>query len=167
MFLTVHGAVGMIIGGQIGHPVWSFVISFIAHFLFDAIPHDPIELENWYDRGHKKIKFMLIGAIDLLILTMIVLALDINNIIEITPGLIAGLAGGLVPDFIWAGFEALNIKNKLVNGYKQFHEWTHQIFYKPVFVRWWVTTTVQGGILAGGLVLIKYLAKQPHPLPLS
>lgn len=138
MYLTVHAASGLFIGSQVGNPWFAFVLGFVAHFLLDIIPHDPIELENWYkaNLGKKEYKrFFFAGLIDVVLLGIIMGALWRcgKNIFE--PSIIAGMIGTLLPDFMWTGAIALNIKNRFTEWFYNFHDNNHKLIYRPAYIK--------------------------------
>ncbi|MFH1889977.1 MAG: hypothetical protein ABIJ91_00145 [Candidatus Kuenenbacteria bacterium] len=134
MYLTVHASAGILIGSQVGNPWLAFILGVLSHFVLDAIPHDSIELHNWREKGNGIKKFLLEGVVDLLLLTLIILWLQSYNLIDFEPSILFGVAGALVPDFIWVFAEFFNIKNLVFDKYKQFHDSMHKTFLKDYYI---------------------------------
>jgi len=155
MYLTVHGASGILIGSQVGNPWLAFLIGFISHFVLDIIPHDSKELKEWYDIGKTLNKFTIIVIIDILIMIILGIVLSVWYNLVFTPAIIWGITGTLLPDFIWGGRELFKIKNAMLDKYEQLHFWSHKIFYKKIYLPLKYTIPIQLGSLV--LFIILYL----------
>lgn len=143
MYLVVHGVAGMVIGKQIANPLYSFIVSFVAHFALDIIPHDNVELEKWMRKGQEKEKFMLVGLLDVLLLAIIIAILDKNNLPATRPAVIAGILGGLLPDLIWVFGVLIKTKNRLAVWFREAHTRIHRLLYKKSYVPNFISNSVQ------------------------
>ncbi len=133
MTLATHGAIGAIIVTQMpNHPVLGFCLAFISHFLLDAIPHydyslaslthnpsDPMETRVRFNRAFlfdmtKVGGDFLIGCIAALILFW-----NTSSLILI----LAGVAGGVVPDFLQ--FLYFKIQREPLVILERLHVWIH------------------------------------------
>ncbi|NMC51519.1 hypothetical protein GYA54_02180 [Candidatus Kuenenbacteria bacterium] len=143
MYLVVHGVAGMVIGKQITNPAWSFIVSFIIHFILDMVPHDNVELKKWMKAGQEKEKFMLVGLLDVLLLAIIIALLDKNQLGVTKPSVITGILGGLLPDLIWVFGILIKTKNRLAVWFREKHTMIHTLFYKKSFVSNFVSNSIQ------------------------
>ena len=150
MYQVVHGLSGVLIGSQTKNPVIAFILGVVSHFILDAIPHDSLEIHNWQDngRGEKMKKFVLEASLDLFLFLSIILILIYTDKLKINMPVVAGVTGTLLPDYVWAVAELFKIKNTVTDKYKQFHNWVHGIFYKPVYLPGKYVIPIQlGGVI--------------------
>jgi len=124
MFLTVHGAIGIIIGQHIKNPFAAFIAGFISHYLFDIIPHgDTNAPAKWKNPIH----LALAALLDLFILISFILVLGIKSqILNLSTA--SALLGALLPDFL-QGFYFLSNK-KLFKLHQKFHNFFHFLIIK-------------------------------------
>jgi len=119
MFLTVHGAIGIIIGQHLKNPFWAFFVGFISHYLFDIIPHgDTKAPAKWNNLIH----LALAALIDIFILISFILVLSVKSQI-LNLNTASALLGALLPDFL-QGFYFLSNK-KLFKLHQKFHNFFH------------------------------------------
>jgi hypothetical protein len=120
MFLTVHGAVGILIGQHVKNPLLAFVIGFLTHYLFDIIPHgDTKAPAKW-----KQVKYMALAAsIDMLVLIFTLLWLY-TRIEIINLSIAAALLGSVLPDFLQAFYFLSN--RKLFKLCQKVHDFFHE-----------------------------------------
>lgn len=132
MFLTVHATTGIIIGQYTGNIWLAFIAGFFSHFLLDIIPHGDSDLvsSSKLPITHKKIvkKIALWGLADLIIMTTLLIILYWQKIISPTLPILAGIAGGILPDFI-TGFYLLT-KVSWLEKYRSFHHAFHFVLKK-------------------------------------
>jgi putative flippase GtrA len=143
MYLVVHGVAGMVIGKQITNPLYSFIVSFIAHFFLDIIPHDNVELEKWMRKGQEKGKFMVVGCLDVLLLIIIMILFDKNHLTTAKPSITTGILGGLLPDLIWTFGVLIKTKNRLAVWFREAHIQIHRLLYKKSYVSNFISNSVQ------------------------
>jgi len=119
MFLTVHGAIGIIIGQHIKSPVLAFLAGFISHYLSDIIPHgDTNAPEKWKNPIH----IATAAFIDSIILLVFLLYLGTKvNILNLAT--VSAFFGSLLPDFL-QGFYFLSNK-KIFRRHQSFHNFFH------------------------------------------
>jgi hypothetical protein len=124
MFLTVHGAIGIIIGQRISNPLLAFVVGFISHYIFDIIPHgDTRAPEKWKNIIHTAFA----ALIDLIILIIFILWLGIKvDILNLNTAL--AFFGSIIPDFL-QGFYFLTNKKKFVR-FQEVHNFFHFLLTK-------------------------------------
>lgn len=150
MYLATHASVGVLISQSVQSPLWVFLLSFLSHFVLDIIPHGDDAGERSRDAitwVPKKIKLtILVSAIDLMLLTgMLLLLYGTNNLPDRTR-LTAGIIGSVLPDFISSAFPVIHyytswffivrmiakLQNKMRISYlwKQ-HDWLHRLTHNP------------------------------------
>jgi len=121
MFLTVHSAVGMIIGSQITNVWLAYFLGFCSHFVLDFIPH--AEKQPKLIQGLIKFKpFMLtMGLIDGLAMTLVIATIYCQGHLHTNqwPSLIA-MIGSVTPDFI-AGL-AMVTNNRWLLKFQDIHD---------------------------------------------
>src|SRR4030042_5795292 len=126
MFLTVHGAIGIIIGQRIPNPLLAFIVGFISHYIFDIIPHgDSRAPDKWKNPIH----IAFAALIDLIVLIIFILCLGVNTII-LNWNTALALLGSLIPDFL-QGFYFLTNKKKLIR-----HQNIHNFFHNLITKNW-------------------------------
>ncbi|MFA5188635.1 MAG: hypothetical protein WC460_04710 [Patescibacteria group bacterium] len=132
MFLTVHGAIGIIIGQRIQNPIFAFFLGLIAHYIFDAIPHgDSRTPQNW------KGMMFLISAAAIDILTLGSLLLIFYQRIEfLKPSVYWAFFGSLLPDFFQAIY--LTSNKKFLKLHQKLHNFFHFLIAKKY--EWKFTT---------------------------
>lgn len=147
MFLTVHGAAGVLIGLQTGNPFLAFILGLLAHYFFDAIPHgDEKMIADHYNVTREEIKKMVRIAIgDGLILLLFLFILYYRGKIPASWPVLAGVIGGILPDFL-NGFYYL-LKFKWLKFHYDFHLWIHGVLDKFA-VSFKTGLVIQAAILA-------------------
>ncbi|MCX6746410.1 MAG: hypothetical protein NTX00_05400 [Candidatus Parcubacteria bacterium] len=119
MFLTVHGAIGIIIGQRVSNPVLAFIFGFISHYLFDIIPHgDTNAPKKWNNLIH----LALIALIDISVMILLILGMGLKvNLHQWS--VIFGFLGAVLPDFL-QGFYFLSGK-KWFKRHQKVHNFFH------------------------------------------
>ncbi len=138
MFITIHAAVGLVIGEKIKSPWWTFVISFLLHFPFDTIPHGDEKLaglaEVQSQTGSPAVdkfrKFVKISAIDGGLLFFLVLVGYGFSSFKHPLNVAAGIFGGILPDLLVAAYFMIS-KNILLKWFERFHRFCHKEIIKP------------------------------------
>ena len=120
MFLTVHGAVGILIGQHVKNPLLAFALGFLSHYLFDIIPHgDTKAPEKW-----RQVKYMALAAsIDMIVLFFLLLWLY-TKIEILNLNIAAALLGSVLPDFLQAFYFLSNRK------WFKFSQQVHNFFHE-------------------------------------
>lgn len=100
MFLTVHTAVGALIGQQVGSPILAFVLGFISHWLVDVVPHGD---ENFFaDNLEKKVlrkRLLTLASFDFL--GIAIMFLFFSSTTDFTTPMLFGFLGATGPDLLW------------------------------------------------------------------
>ncbi|NMC51520.1 hypothetical protein GYA54_02185 [Candidatus Kuenenbacteria bacterium] len=145
MYQIVHGAAGIMIGSRVGSPLLAFILGFFSHFILDAIPHDSKEARDWENNGTDKFvkKVALEAILDLWSLIILVLIMQEGSGIYLSYPMIAGLLGGILPDYIWGLTELFKIKNRALEKFKFWHEKIHALFFKPIYLPLKYTAVIQ------------------------
>ncbi len=134
MYQIIHGSAGLLIGSQTGNPWLAFILGFISHFILDAIPHDALEIKRWQDKGQYMKKVALETILDLLLLLLLILFLQQNNLLNLNYSIMAGVAGAILPDYIWGFGELFKIKSKWLERYKKMHNGNHALLRKNTYI---------------------------------
>lgn len=127
MFLTVHAPLGIIIGQHVNDPLLAFTLGFISHYLLDIIPHGDTDVPQKYKNP---IYIALAGLIDSACLTVLLIFLLLNNIGLITPSIILGTVGAILPDL----FQLFYYKYRGRNSAKI--QGIHNFFHDLIAKKW-------------------------------
>ncbi|MDP3244681.1 MAG: hypothetical protein Q8M83_03415 [bacterium] len=126
MFLAIHATVGTLIGTHASNPIVAFFLSFISHFILDAIPHgdEKLEIDFQTNKNKKKItRFCLIVGGDVIVTTVATLLAvflsDSTNIWSIS----CGIVGALLPDILQAAY--LYSKHPWLKSFFDLHNALH------------------------------------------
>lgn len=134
MFLTIHSTAGIALAMLTGNPLIAFIVSFFSHFILDIIPHGDEFIDYWTKAGNRLRKLTIIFSVDFL-LSLLFIGIVFRNLLLENPYLIiAGIAGGIAPDFL-SGFTII-FKHKLWNWYNVFHKKNHMLLQSPIPFRY-------------------------------
>ena len=122
MYLSIHAPVGIILAQQTDSPILAFLIGIISHFVLDIVPHGDSHIEPWVMKKYTQRLFTL-AILDLLATALIIFFL-LQNINFDPATTLAGLAGAVLPDFIW-GLQIFLKQNKLLTKYARWHRRIH------------------------------------------
>jgi hypothetical protein len=119
MFLTVHGAIGIIIGQNVQNPFLAFIIGLVSHYLLDLIPHgDTKAPTKWKNPIH--VGFAALIDIFILIIFLLWLGTKVQ-IINLNTA--CAFLGAVLPDFL-QGFYFISNK-KIFKKHQAFHNFFH------------------------------------------
>lgn len=152
MFLTIHAALGTLIGQHSTSALLAFILGVISHYLLDIIPHGDEALKE----GGRLKKFFALGTLDSIFLGVFVVLLFTQNHF-IHPSIIAwGIIGAIIPDITW-GLEAVT-KTKLFKAFTEPNHFMHQIIKKRIgFVRGIVLQIIFLAVFLVGVLLAAQL----------
>jgi hypothetical protein len=121
MFLTVHAPLGIIIGQHVNDPFLAFVIGFISHYILDIIPHGDTDVPQKYKNT---IYIVLAGLIDSACLILLSVFLLLHNVGLLTPSIILGTFGAILPDLFQLFYYKYRGKNsaKIQGIHNFFHD---------------------------------------------
>ncbi|MFH1392363.1 MAG: hypothetical protein ABIG90_01615 [bacterium] len=127
MFLTIHAAVGGLIGEKITNNQWlALVFGFLSHFILDMIPHNDSVI---IDQKNKPVLFLRV-VLDLIFLFIFmqiwIYCFNLKN----NRVFLAGAIGALLPDAIWGIHEQWKIKG--LGWFYKMHNYFHQLFFYQV-----------------------------------
>jgi len=126
MLITVHGAVGALIGENVNSTLWAFVLSFVIHFAMDMIPHGDKYQVAYFKKEKKLNKIVNLVIVDAC-LGFIFLTFYMSNVkatgLNMAP-IIAGIIGGILPDFLVAIY---NLQKKYFFRLNYVHHRIHQL----------------------------------------
>ncbi len=125
MLIAVHGAVGALIGENINSPILAFVLAFVSHFCLDFIPHGDHDQVKYYKKEKRLNKIVSLVLVDASI-CIFFLANYFSEARGITTNfrpVIAGIAGGILPDIIVAFY---NLHRGYFFRFNYFHHRVHQ-----------------------------------------
>lgn len=115
MVLTPHAIIGATLAGLApGHPLVGFVLGFISHFVFDAIPHWDYRLDFFETNS--------LSRNDLIKLTVDFI-LGLSLVWFFVPTLVWGALGGLAPDALRFVYQKTG--SRLLAPLQRFHLWIH------------------------------------------
>ncbi len=141
MFLTVHGAIGIIIGQNISPPFWAFIIGFISHYILDIIPHGDTNAPKKYKNP---IHIGLIAIIDFIILIIYFLFISSQiNVFKIS--IFLALLGCLLPDFLQAFYFIFD--KKIFCLWQKTHNFLHALLIKKFEWNFYVGIALQFVVL--------------------
>lgn len=142
MFLTVHSAVGVIIGQNISHPLLAFVTGFILHYIFDMIPHG----DSFLSQKYKGTKYLILaGLIDLLVLTILLFGLFYLKPNLLNFNVIFAIAGSMFPDVLQAFYYISN--KRLFFRWQKLHDFLHNLVSKKHEINFYLGILIQIFIL--------------------
>lgn len=137
MFLTVHGTAGIALGTFTGNPILAFIMGVVSHFILDIVPHGDQFVDRWSRKGTRiqRLAFIFITEFSIALIFIFTM---FNELIFANPYvLLAGMAGGMAPDFA-AGFTTV-FKSKLWNWYYQFHHHNHELLQKTISFKYGIS----------------------------
>ena len=112
MFITSHAAAGAIVGELLPvHPILAFVVAIVVHLAMDIVPHGDTGLYKGYISGSgvkRAVAFVTIDAIAAVVLVLVLFTW--HGGVEPETAVAAGVAGGLLPDFLVAMYEMTHSK---------------------------------------------------------
>lgn len=151
MFLTVHTAVGVLIGQNLNSSFWGFIIGLISHWLLDVIPHgdENIFTDNLEKKEFKK-RLLIVAGADLVGVGLLFIFL--NNHIQITSPIIFSSLGAITPDVLWGVSEFVPIK-KLLSPINKLHENFHRLTKIVVSLKVGLATQITALVLTILLIL--------------
>jgi len=151
MFLTVHSAAAVIVSQITPNPLLAFILALISHFILDLIPHGDQEFAQDKTQILKKEKKLLfsIAAVDIILMSGLLLFFYLNNLAKPSLVVIAALTGALLPDFLSALF--LIAENQILKKIFYFQNWLHYLF-------WGFTVNFKIGLIIQLIFLLGFLA---------
>lgn len=155
MYLTTHAPVSLIIGTKIKNPFVSFFVAFAAHFVLDAIPHDPL----WQTINSFNFTITVLTDFILLFSLLLILKKYRKNILS-SVSILSALAGGIMPDVLWGINIISPIKFDFITQYQNFNHWIHIIFYQKMFVSWTLVAVIQSATFLIGLIIYLKISKK-------
>jgi len=153
MFLLIHSTAGMILGQAVQKPVWSFIVGFVTHFIFDIIPHGDSGVYTKYKNGEMKKRAVAIVTVDAVLTILWVLWSMEAFTGDIRRSVTAGIAGSVLPDLLVGLSEAFKKRNSL-QKFQRFHIRIHNLIVEKIHRDWpWIMgVAFQATVL---LILIK------------
>jgi hypothetical protein len=101
---------GVLIGQNVPTPGLAFALGVASHFMLDLIPHGDSQLYDNYKDGHSVKKSLIYVAIDSALSIGILIYLLETAPYASRGTMIAGVIGGIIPDFLVALGEGIKIK---------------------------------------------------------
>lgn len=130
MFLTVHGTAGLALGMLTGNPILAFIMGILSHSILDMIPHGDEWVDTWSRAGKRIQRLCLIFFTELSIALIFIFGMFHEQIFANPIVLLAGVAGGMFPDF-FAGV-GIVLKTKLLDWYRVLDHANHTLLQKPI-----------------------------------
>lgn len=174
MYLTAHAAVGVLLSETADEPAWVFLWGFLSHFVLDFLPHGDEDVAEWI-RARPKIG-MIVGAVDCVFLTALLLAIFAAQAPERTARVTAGVLGALLPDMVTnvvpyfhrhvPGFSFLGTAHQIQKKLRiahlwRGHDWFHIKSHNALraYLTFWQGIAFQCIITASALLLFVSLAE--------
>lgn len=127
MLLSVHTAVGAVIGENISSPLFAFVLGFLSHYILDMIPHGDEEIVKAYRQDFKNRGILYLIIFDLFSTAILLFLVFYFQKISFNPSVVWGIIGAVIPDFMVATYE---ITHKHFRRMHWLHYWSHDRFNK-------------------------------------
>jgi len=125
----------MIIGQTVQKPIWSFVIGFVVHFIFDIIPHGDSGLYDKYKNGEMKKRALAIVTVDSVI-TILWVLWSVNAFTgDVRRSITAGIAGSVLPDLL-VGLSEVFKKRDSLQKFQKFHIRIHNLIVEKTRRDW-------------------------------
>lgn len=131
MLLTIHGAVGALIGEQTNSLSLAFIMGFVSHFLLDIIPHGDRHAEDAVKNKKKLRKIIYEAIFDTswgIIFLIVYFTLAYKNHSNFYP-VIAGIGGAVLPDILVMIY---NLNKKYFFRINFLHLKIHEIIKKEI-----------------------------------
>jgi hypothetical protein len=127
MFLTTHSSIGIAIATKVVNPWLAFIMAFIIHYLFDAIPHGDESIFDTKTKKHRYKNIVKSLIIDLIIVSVYILF--IMTKIPLNPIIIfAAVLGSILPDVLWGLYDITQIK--ILSPFAKLHSFFHNPLHK-------------------------------------
>ncbi len=152
MFLTVHGAVGALIGTSVSSPLAAFVLGVLSHGVVDMIPHGDDALFERPTRAERLRLLLTATAIDVLLLLAVLFAAIRPDVRMPSLTILAGVFGGILPDAL-QGMNDLFPTLRFFGAFKRLHNRIHSRIIRARGT-FYVGMTVQIIVLAGTLMFL-------------
>jgi hypothetical protein len=126
MFVATHATVGALFGEVLpNHPLLTFALAFVVHFLMDLIPHGDSLLCHKFAKGEKTKLAVTIQITDMIVMVIFAVYLCTQVIVHQRFAVIMGIIGGVLPDALVALYELFHFKclKKFHHIHKFFHNW--------------------------------------------
>lgn len=125
MTATNHALAGALTAILIPKPLIAIPLSFLLHFILDAVPHFGLDEKDEKLRNKKQIFWIILG-IDMLIAAA--LLINLPMLITFVPAwlVFACMLACMSPDLVWGWRLALEIKYKIITSkslFSRFHSW--------------------------------------------
>lgn len=136
MTATNHVLTGSLLGLTLHQPLLAVPLALLSHFVLDALPH-------YGDKNHVHDHFKTILMLDMLIASMVLVALILLRPAYWQLGLVCGIVAAS-PDLMWLPMWLRELKNKrpkFENIILRFHkniQWAERAHNYPVEVVWFV-----------------------------
>jgi len=135
MFITVHAAAGVIIGKQVNHKVWAFVLAFLSHFILDIIPHGDEVLEKKFfgikvkDIAKERL-MALYGSIDAVVLAFYLIFIFKTYSFAQNDPVNLAIIGAILPDLLVAIYKIKNFK--WLKWFYLLHTYNHRLITEKI-----------------------------------
>lgn len=110
MFVSTHVTMGALVGQNSATPILAFCLGVASHFLLDIIPHGDSQLYYNYKAGISVAKSVAYPAIDSSIAVVLFIYLLQTAPYASRSVMVAGVIGGIFPDFLVALAEGVRIR---------------------------------------------------------
>jgi hypothetical protein len=155
MFLTLHAAVGALIGEEVSSPTLAFVLGFIFHFVLDLIPHGDEDLVKGYQDGARIKRMVSVATVDAIVMAILFFIFYSQDFFFQPKVVIWGITGSIFPDFLIGVHEITKIK--ILDKFHDLHYFAHNFFFERFHLSFTKGLIVQLSIIiAIGFFLLSY-----------
>ena len=150
MFLTVHGTAGIALGMFTGNPLLAFMLGLVSHSILDIIPHGDEWVDTWSRAGNRIERLSIIFVSEFSLSLIIIFSLFHELILSNPFVLLAGMAGGMAPDFGSGVATVFRNKFKICRWYYNLDKYNHTLLQNPIPLAWGM------GLQVSTLILLTY-----------
>ncbi len=150
MYLTIHAALGAVIGQSVGNPLAGFIGGAASHYLIDMLPHGDTERSGlrWTTK-----RILLVGIIDATIVCVGIILLSRAGYAMLHAPALAGILGGVVPDWLQLPYYYSN--KKYFGWYIRIHNFFHNAVSRRFDFPWRVGLALQAVVLTAIISLLR------------
>ncbi len=124
MLLLSHAAAGALISQVVPNPVLAFALSFVSHFVMDAIPHGDTHQYERYQRRERVRRAIAYVTMDAIAAMIFAVALFRYAPLLYPDATAAAIAGSVLPDFLVGLYDFGRVR-----ALKRFHDFHFKIHY--------------------------------------
>lgn len=125
MLLLSHAAAGALIAQAVPNPILAFALSFVSHFVMDAIPHGDTHQYERYKRRERVRRAVAYVTMDAILAITFVQTLFRFAPIAYPDATLAAIVGSVLPDFLVGLYDFGRVR--ALQGFHDFHFKIHYL----------------------------------------